>query len=81
VGEIHLAGHARRVVNGREILLDDHGSKVPEPVWALYELALQRHGPLPTLIEWDTDLPDLSVLVSEAGRAQHFLEAAHALAA
>jgi uncharacterized protein (UPF0276 family) len=81
VGEIHLAGHARRVVNGCEILLDDHGSPVPEPVWALYELALRRHGPIPTLIEWDTDLPDLSVLVGEAVRAQGRLEAIHARAA
>jgi uncharacterized protein (UPF0276 family) len=81
VGEIHLAGHARQIVNGREILLDDHGSQVPEPVWDLYELALRRHGPIPTLIEWDTHLPELSVLVGEANRAQRYLEAAHALAA
>jgi uncharacterized protein (UPF0276 family) len=81
VQEIHLAGHARRIVNGREILLDDHGSQVPESVWTLYELALRRHGPVPTLIEWDTNLPDLSVLAGEAARAQDRLEAAHALAA
>ena len=81
VQEIHLAGHARRVVDGREILLDDHGSQVPESVWTLYELALRRHGPVPTLIEWDTNLPELSVLVAEADRAQARLEAAHALAA
>ena len=81
VGEIHLAGHARQVVDGREILLDDHGSRVPEPVWNLYELALRRFGRLPTLIEWDTNLPELSVLVGEADRAQRQLEAAHALAA
>jgi uncharacterized protein (UPF0276 family) len=81
VGEIHLAGHARQVVDGREVLLDDHGSEVPEPVWNLYELALRRFGRLPTLIEWDTNMPELSVLVSEADRAQGRLEAAHALAA
>jgi uncharacterized protein (UPF0276 family) len=81
VGEIHLAGHARQVVDGREILLDDHGSKVPEPVWKLYELALRRFGRVPTLIEWDTNLPELSVLVGEADRAQRQLEAARALAA
>jgi len=81
VGEIHLAGHARRVVEGREILLDDHGSRVPEPVWDLYQLALRRYGPTPTLIEWDTHLPELSVLVAEADRARGYLEAARALAA
>lgn len=81
VGEIHLAGHARQMVDGREILLDDHGSKVPEPVWNLYELALRRFGRVPTLIEWDTNLPELPVLVGEADRAQRHLEAAHALAA
>jgi uncharacterized protein (UPF0276 family) len=81
VGEIHLAGHARKTVAGRELLLDDHGSKVPEPVWNLYQLALHRHGPVPTLIEWDTNLPELSVLVAAASRAQDYLEASHAVAA
>jgi uncharacterized protein (UPF0276 family) len=81
VREIHLAGHASRIVDGRKLLLDDHGSQVPEPVWNLYQLALRRHGAVPTLIEWDTNLPELSVLVGEANRARNYLEAAHALAA
>jgi uncharacterized protein (UPF0276 family) len=81
VGEIHLAGHVSRTVDGRELLLDDHGSQVPEPVWDLYQLALRRHGAVPTLIEWDTNLPELAVLVGEANRARNYLEAAHALAA
>jgi uncharacterized protein (UPF0276 family) len=81
VQEIHLAGHARRTVAGREILLDDHGSQVPEPVWSLYRRAIRRFGPVPTLIEWDTNLPELSVLVAEAARAQRDLDAAHDLAA
>ncbi len=81
VQEIHLAGHARRQVGDRTILLDDHGSRVPEPVWRLYERAIRRFGLVPTLIEWDTDLPPLDVLVDEAVRAQRQLDDVHGLAA
>jgi uncharacterized protein len=67
IGEIHLAGHhAAEDVN---ILIDDHGSRVAKPVWELYAAALQRFGPLPTLIEWDTNLPALEVLLDEAHHA------------
>jgi uncharacterized protein (UPF0276 family) len=69
VGEIHLAGHAINDADGRTLLIDDHGSPVAPPVWALYERALRRFGPVPTLIEWDTDIPRLEVLVAEARRA------------
>jgi uncharacterized protein (UPF0276 family) len=81
VQEIHLAGHVRRTIGAREILLDDHGSRVPDAVWSLYERAIRRFGPVPTLIEWDTNLPELSVLAGEAARAQTCLDAAHGLAA
>ena len=66
VGQIHLAGHA--AVDG--CLVDTHGSLVSDPVWALYEQACRRFGPRPTLIEWDTDLPALDILLSEAARAE-----------
>jgi uncharacterized protein (UPF0276 family) len=66
VGEIHLAGHAR---NGG-VLIDDHSSAVCDDVWDLYRAALARFGPLPTLIEWDTNIPPLSRLIEEAARAQ-----------
>jgi len=66
VGQIHLAGHA--VVD--DCLVDTHGSLVSDPVWALYEQACRRFGPRPTLIEWDTDLSVLDVLLSEAVRAE-----------
>ena len=66
IGEIHLAGHHRADVDGRTILIDDHGSAVAKPVWDLYAHALDRFGPKPTLIEWDSKLPELSVLVGEA---------------
>ena len=70
VGEIHLAGHAVNDADGQTILIDDHGSPVSDPVWALYERALRRFGPTPTLIEWDTNVPPLEVLLGEAARAQ-----------
>jgi len=66
VGEIHLAGHHRADVDGRTILIDDHGSAVSKPVWDLYAHALHRFGPKPTLIEWDSRLPALGVLLGEA---------------
>lgn len=81
VGEIHLAGAVRREVDGQELLLDDHGSRVSEATWALYDHALSRFGPLPTLIEWDTDVPPLDVLLDEARRADAALSACHARAA
>jgi len=75
VGEIHLAGHSMNDVDGRTILIDDHGSRVPEPVWQLYARTLERAGPRPTLVEWDTNLPDLGVLLEEAATAQRYLDA------
>jgi uncharacterized protein (UPF0276 family) len=81
VQEIHLAGHTRRSVGGRDILLDDHGSRVPEAVWQLFDHAIRRFGPVPTLVEWDTNVPALEVLVGEAARAQRSMEVARGLAA
>lgn len=66
VGEIHLAGHCRM----DDIVIDDHGSQVCAEVWQLYEHALARFGPVPTLVEWDTDLPPLAVLLAEAAHAR-----------
>lgn len=75
VGEIHLAGHAvRQLDNGRTLCIDNHGSRVAEPVWQLYAEALARFGAVATLIEWDTDIPALEVLLDEAGRAASVLE-------
>ena len=68
IGEIHLAGH--HAAEGVDILIDDHGSRVAEPVWDLYAAALRRFGPVPTLIEWDSNLPVLDVLLEEARRAE-----------
>ncbi|MDN7907824.1 DUF692 domain-containing protein [Burkholderia diffusa] len=66
IGEIHLAGH--RVTD--IAVIDDHGSRVAPAVWNLYEHALRRFGEVPTLIEWDTDIPPLNVLVDEARLAR-----------
>lgn len=70
VGELHLAGHVRvRDAHG-EIVIDDHGSRVCPQVWELYRDALDCFGAVPTLIEWDTDVPSLDVLLDEAARAR-----------
>ena len=74
VGEIHLAGHAVNDADGRSVLIDDHGSPVAAAVWGLYEHALARFGPRPTLIEWDTDIPALPVLLAEADAAARRLQ-------
>lgn len=66
VGELHLGGHLVTPLS----VVDHHGALVAEPVWALYQAALQRFGRVPTLIEWDTDLPALQVLLDEADRAR-----------
>jgi uncharacterized protein (UPF0276 family) len=81
VQEIHLAGHRRNRVGTRDLLIDDHGSRVCAEVWELYERAITRLGPVPTLIEWDTDVPALDVLVAEARKADTVLETARELAA
>ena len=65
VGEIHLAGYD----DSGELVIDDHGSRVHAPVWQVFRHAVRRLGPRPTLIEWDTGLPALSVLLEEAARA------------
>jgi hypothetical protein len=69
VAEIHLAGHSVNDADGKMLLIDDHGSPVAPEVWALYERALRRFGGIPTLVEWDTEVPPLEVLLAEAGRA------------
>ena len=67
VGEIHLAGHCE-LEDG--LVIDDHGSGVRDEVWRVYEHAIRRFGPTPTLIEWDTAVPELGVLLAEADRAR-----------
>jgi uncharacterized protein (UPF0276 family) len=73
VGEIHLAGHTVRRFDEGELLIDTHDALVSEPVWSLYRHTIERMGPKPTLIEWDTNLPPLHVLVNEAAQADRIL--------
>jgi uncharacterized protein (UPF0276 family) len=74
VGEIHLAGCAAQTdASGAPLLIDAHGSPVVDEVWALYQRALTRAGPKPTLIEWDNDVPAFDVLLAEAKRAETLL--------
>ena len=66
VRQIHLAGHSQ----GRDLLIDTHDKPVPDPVWALYASALERLGPVATMIERDGDIPPLSALLAELGSAR-----------
>lgn len=71
VQEIHLAGHARELdEKGRPLLIDSHDRHVDAIVWALYRHALDRLAPVPTLIEWDANVPDWPVLHAEAVQAE-----------
>ncbi len=74
ITEYHLAGHAINDADGEPILIDDHGSKVSDGVWALFAEVVKRFGARPTLIEWDTDIPPLGVLLDEAVRAASMIE-------
>ena len=67
VGELHLAGHR----DCGDIVIDDHGSRVDDAVWALYRHARERYGVVPVLVEWDTDVPPLQVLLDEVNCARN----------
>ncbi len=73
VAELHLAGHCQREDGW---VIDDHGSLVCEPVWQLYQHALGLWGAVPSLVEWDTDIPPLAVLLAQAARADAYAGAA-----
>src|SRR5436190_4582922 len=75
VRELHLAGHVRKPCPGGAMLIDSHSEPVCADVWSLYAVALRRFGALPTLIEWDSDLPPLDVLLGEAAKADAMLAA------
>lgn len=70
VGEMHLAGHCEM----EDIVIDDHGSAVCDEVWQLYAHAVQRFGHVPALIEWDTNVPQLDVLLAHAGKADRIAD-------
>jgi len=74
IGEIHLAGHEHGGTADHPLLIDTHGAAVTDEVWALYIAALNRFGPRPTMIEWDSEVPSLEVLLEEAARAQRIVD-------
>jgi len=69
IGEVHLAGHTIDAAAPEKILIDDHGSKVAAPVWALLSRLCERVGAVPVMVEWDTNVPELDTLVGEAAKA------------
>jgi len=73
VKQFHLAGHEDQKTH----LLDTHSTMVSQPVWDLYQDALLRFGEVPTLIEWDSNIPNFDTLLSQAARAQTYLKALH----
>jgi uncharacterized protein (UPF0276 family) len=77
VGEIHLAGHSEQSDDeGEPLLIDSHDRPVAGPVWKLFETVIARAGPIPTLIEWDSEIPEWPRLVAEAAAAQAILDRA-----
>ena len=70
IGEIHLAGHATEEHAFGQLLIDDHGSEVKQDVWDLYSTLIGSVGAKPTLIEWDTNIPEWATLVAEAKQAE-----------
>jgi uncharacterized protein (UPF0276 family) len=77
VGELHLGGHDEETDDhGAPLLIDSHGTEIADPVWALLDYTLKRSGPKPLLIEWDTDVPEWSVLREETVRGANALATA-----
>src|SRR5262249_5286351 len=81
VHEMHLAGHSVRRIGARDVRIDTHDAPVCDEVWALYAAALERFGAVPTLIEWDSNIPSLEVLAAEAHKADRMMEARRVRAA
>jgi uncharacterized protein (UPF0276 family) len=81
VGEIHLAGHTQQTDDeGEPLLIDSHDRPVADAVWKLFESVVARAGPIPTLIEWDSAIPEWPLLEAEAAAAQAILDRTGALA-
>ena len=78
VREYHLAGHSVRQLPEGAVYIDTHDAPVAEPVWSLYDYTLKLVGRRPTLVEWDSSLPELDVLIDEAKKAQSYREGKHA---
>ena len=78
VGEIHLAGHeTEQSADGTSVKIDTHDREVSDSVWALYDYVLSKTGALPTLIEWDADIPEWEVLSQQAALANNRIDGIH----
>lgn len=73
IGEIHLAGHSLENIEGVEVRIDTHDKLVVDAVWDLYDYTIRTKGALPTLIEWDKNIPSLDILLSEAQKAENII--------
>ena len=81
VGEIHLAGHAQECDDeGDPLIIDSHDRPVADAVWKLFETVIERAGPIATLIEWDSEIPEWPRLAEEVAAAQRILDRAGSLA-
>ena len=81
VGEIHLAGHAEQADDeGEPLLIDSHDRPVADAVWKLFEVVVGKCGAVPTLIEWDSKIPDWPILKAEAAAAQAILDRCQTIA-
>ena len=75
VGEIHLAGFAEQVDDeGDLLLIDSHDGPVADAVWELFDIVVARCGAVPTLVEWDSNIPDWPILKAEAAAAKAILD-------
>ena len=81
VHEMHLAGHSVVQRGAHEFRIDTHAAPVCDAVWQLYRIAIERFGAMPTLIEWDANIPPLTTLIAEAYKADYIMEQRHAAAA
>lgn len=75
VKELHVAGHTSRLVGEQMVLIDTHDRPVCDAVWMLYDFTVGLLGPVPTIVEWDADIPALDVLMAEAAKADRIAEA------
>jgi uncharacterized protein (UPF0276 family) len=81
VGEFHLAGHAWQTDDeDQPLLIDSHDCAIADPVWALFETVIRSCGAIPTLVEWDSKVPDWPILKAEAAAAQAILDRCHTIA-
>ena len=74
VKEIHLAGPRESIINGKKVLIDTHNSMVRDEVWELYTKFINKAGKKHTLLEWDIDIPELSILLKEGYKIHNYLE-------